>query len=134
MQVLSVTDAVGWPPGCHRVRHGIKPVPLLAAHVAARFAVAGLVKSAAMELGPSSIRVNAICPGFIRTPMQDREVDWETGLRGTTPVVREGYVGMTPMARLGTPEDVAGFARFLMSPDSGFMSGAVLTVSGSADL
>ncbi len=113
---------------------GFKPAPLLAAYVASKFAVVGLVKAAAMELGPKGIRVNAICPGFIHTPMQDREVVWEGAMRGmTTDEVRDGYVAMTPMGRLGLPGDVAGLARFLMSADSGFVTGAVLTVSGGAD-
>jgi NAD(P)-dependent dehydrogenase (short-subunit alcohol dehydrogenase family) len=64
---------------------GFKPAPLLSAYVASKFAVVGLVKSAAMELGPRGIRVNAICPGFIHTPMQDREVVWEGDLRGMAP-------------------------------------------------
>lgn len=114
---------------------GYRAAPLLAAYVASKFAVVGLVKSAAIELGPRGIRVNAICPGFIHTPMQDREVVWEGHLRNMDPAaVRQEYVRMTPLGRLGEAEDVADMVSHLMTPGSAFISGAVLTVAGGADL
>ena len=114
---------------------GFKAAPLLSAYVASKFAVVGLVKSAAMELGPRGIRVNAVCPGFIHTPMQDREVVWEGSLRGMDPeAVRREYVEMTPLGRLGEPGDVADVVGYLMTPESRFMTGALLTISGGADL
>lgn len=114
---------------------GFRAAALLAAYVASKFAVIGLVKTAAIELGPVGIRVNAVCPGFIQTPMQDREVIWEGQLRGSDPeAIRAGYVSMTPLGRLGQPEDVADLVHFLLTPESRFITGAVLTVSGGADL
>jgi meso-butanediol dehydrogenase/(S,S)-butanediol dehydrogenase/diacetyl reductase len=114
---------------------GFKAAPLLSAYVASKFAVVGLVKSAAMEFGPQGIRVNAVCPGFIHTPMQDREVVWEGKLRGLDPeAVRREYVDMTPLGRLGEPGDVADVVGYLMTPESRFMTGALLTISGGADL
>ena len=114
---------------------GFRATSLLSAYVASKFAVVGLVKSAAIEFGPLGIRVNAVCPGFIQTPMQDREVTWEGQLRGSEPeAIRAGYVSMTPLGRLGQPDDVAGLVHFLLTPESRFITGAVLTVSGGADL
>jgi NAD(P)-dependent dehydrogenase (short-subunit alcohol dehydrogenase family) len=114
---------------------GFKAAPLLGAYVASKFAVVGLVKSAAIEFGPQGIRVNAVCPGFIHTPMQDREVVWEATLRQMEPeAVRQEYISMTPLGRLGEPEDVADMVGYLMTPDSRFVTGALLTVSGGADL
>jgi NAD(P)-dependent dehydrogenase (short-subunit alcohol dehydrogenase family) len=114
---------------------GFRATSLLSAYVASKFAVVGLVKSAAIEFGPLGIRVNAVCPGFIQTPMQDREVIWEGQLRGSEPeAIRAGYVSMTPLGRLGQPDDVADLVHFLLTPESRFITGAVLTVSGGADL
>jgi meso-butanediol dehydrogenase/(S,S)-butanediol dehydrogenase/diacetyl reductase len=106
-------------------------VPFLPHYVASKFAVVGLTQAMAAELGPHGITVNAICPGYVVTPMQDAEVVWEGTLRGTsTEAVRDLYVGETPLGRLETPEDVARVAVFLASADSDFVTGASIDVNG----
>lgn len=108
-------------------------VAFLPHYVASKFAVVGLTQAMAAELAPFGITVNAICPGYVVTPMQDNEAGWEAELRGITPdAVRQLYIDDTPLGRLETPEDVARIAVFLASADSDFMTGASIDVNGGA--
>jgi NAD(P)-dependent dehydrogenase (short-subunit alcohol dehydrogenase family) len=107
--------------------------PFLADYVASKFAVLGLTQAMALELAPHHIRVNSVCPGFVATPMQTRELAWEAELRGTTPeVVKQGWINDTPLARLQTPEDVAKVVAFLASDDAAFLTGEAISVNGGA--
>jgi NAD(P)-dependent dehydrogenase (short-subunit alcohol dehydrogenase family) len=106
-------------------------VAFLPHYVASKFAVVGLTQAMAAELGSFGITVNAICPGYVVTPMQDREAVWEGQLRGIEPeAVRRLYVAETPLGRLETPEDVARVAVFLASAESDFITGASIDVNG----
>jgi meso-butanediol dehydrogenase / (S,S)-butanediol dehydrogenase / diacetyl reductase len=105
--------------------------PLLAHYSASKFAVLGWTQGLARELAPLGIRVNAVCPGFVRTSMQEREIIWEGELRGMTPeAVRAEYVSLTPMGRIEEPEDVALVVRFLASEGARFMTGQGINVTG----
>ena len=105
--------------------------PLLAHYSASKFAVLGWTQALARELAPKGIRVNAVCPGFVKTSMQSREVEWEAALRGVTPErVIADYMAQTPLGRLEEPEDVAGVVVFLCSDASGFMTGQGINVTG----
>jgi len=105
--------------------------PLLAHYSASKFAVVGWTQALARELAPRGIRVNAVCPGFVRTSMQEREVLWEAELRGMTPqAVRADYVAQTPLGRLEEAEDVAGLVVFLLSDGARFMTGQAVNVTG----
>ena len=86
----------------------------------AKAALIGFTKALAQEVAPSGIRVNAIAPGVIRTPMLD--VYSEDDLAA--------LADETPLGRLGTPEDIAGAAAFLCSADAAFVTGQVLGVNG----
>jgi NAD(P)-dependent dehydrogenase (short-subunit alcohol dehydrogenase family) len=108
-------------------------VPYLADYVASKFGVVGLTQAMAFELAPHGITVNSVCPGYVATPMQDRELGWEAGLRGVTPEeVRQLWIADTPLGRLETPEDVARAVAFLASPDARFITGEALAVNGGA--
>jgi meso-butanediol dehydrogenase/(S,S)-butanediol dehydrogenase/diacetyl reductase len=108
-------------------------VPFLADYVASKFGVVGLTQAMAFELAPYGIRVNSVCPGYVATPMQDRELGWEAGLRGISPdQVRRLWIDDTPLGRLETPEDVARAVAFLAGPDAGFITGEALAVNGGA--
>ena len=108
-------------------------VPFLSDYVASKFGVVGLTQAMAFELAPHGIQVNAVCPGFVATPMQVRELQWEATLRGVEPeAVRRQWIADTPMGRLEQPEDVARVVAFLLSPDAGFITGESIAVNGGA--
>lgn len=108
-------------------------VPFLADYVASKFGVVGLTQAMAYELAAHQIRVNSVCPGYVATPMQSRELAWEAELRGSTPeAVRELWIADTPMGRLEQPEDVARVIAFLSGPDATFVTGEAIAVNGGA--
>jgi meso-butanediol dehydrogenase / (S,S)-butanediol dehydrogenase / diacetyl reductase len=105
--------------------------PLLAHYSASKFAALGWTQALARELAPNGIRVNAVCPGFVKTGMQAREIDWESRLRNVSPQrVVDDYVAQTPLGRLEEPEDVADVVVFLCSDKARFMTGQGINVTG----
>ena len=108
-------------------------VPYLSDYVASKFGVVGLTQAMAFELARDGIRVNCVCPGFVATAMQERELAWEAELRGVAPEdVKQLWVADTPMGRLEQPEDVARAVAFLAGDDAGFITGEALAVNGGA--
>ncbi|MHA1925484.1 MAG: SDR family NAD(P)-dependent oxidoreductase [Candidatus Thorarchaeota archaeon] len=93
---------------------------------AAKGGIISLTKALAVDLGPSSIRVNCICPGAIETPMLERVIK----MQGDPKEVRERRLKNYPVGRFGTSEEVAYTALFLASDESSFITGAVLPVDG----
>jgi NAD(P)-dependent dehydrogenase (short-subunit alcohol dehydrogenase family) len=107
--------------------------PFLAHYSASKFAVVGFTQGLAREVGGNGIRVNAVCPGFVRTGMQERELVWEGSLRGMTPEeVQNEMVTLTPLGRIEEPEDVADVVAFLASDEARFMTGQAVNVTGGA--
>jgi 3-oxoacyl-[acyl-carrier protein] reductase len=94
--------------------------PGQANYVASKAGLIGLTKSLAQELGSRNITVNAVAPGFIETDMT----------HGLTPELKQKMLDQTPLRRIGTPQDVAGAVKFLVSEDAGFITGHVLDVNG----
>lgn len=90
------------------------------AYVASKGSVVGLTHSFAKALGPKGVRVNAVSPGVIDTPMT---TSWPKA-------VKDGAIAATPLGRLALPEDVASVACFLASADSGFVTGEIVEVNG----
>ncbi|ABS62758.1 short-chain dehydrogenase/reductase SDR [Parvibaculum lavamentivorans DS-1] len=95
----------------------------LAAYVASKHGVVGLVKSVAIDVAKSGIRVNALCPGMIETAMVDRLAD-------DMPGFREALLALKPMGRLGVPSEAAEAAIWLASPAASFVTGHALAVDG----
>lgn len=103
---------------------GLRGASCEVAYAASKAAVIGLTRSLAMELAPSHIRVNCIAPGVVAT-------DMTAGLGEET---LASLIGQTPAGRLGTPEDIAKAAAFLLREDADFITGQVLTVDGGFTL
>jgi NAD(P)-dependent dehydrogenase (short-subunit alcohol dehydrogenase family) len=107
---------------------GLVAVPNFAAYCAAKGAVVSLTRSMAIDLAPQRIRVNAICPGTVFTPLMEPMLrargngDLEAGLTKT--------LVKYPIGRLGTPEEIARVALFLSSDESSFMTGSIVTADG----
>jgi NAD(P)-dependent dehydrogenase (short-subunit alcohol dehydrogenase family) len=93
--------------------------------------VLGWTQALARELAPTGIRVNAVCPGFVKTGMQAREIEWESRLRNmSAQQVVDDYLAQTPLGRLEEPEDVADVVVFLCSDQARFMTGQGINVTG----
>lgn len=93
-----------------------------AAYVAAKHGVVGLTKAAAMEYSSQGVRVNAVCPGIIETPMT--AVDLES------PDIRSALLAVHPIGRFGQPTEVANAVLWLASSEASFVTGAALSVDG----
>ncbi|MEJ8858291.1 SDR family oxidoreductase [Variovorax robiniae] len=102
---------------------GLKGAPRLATYGASKHAVIGLTKSTAAEFGKKNIRINAVCPGVIRTPMAQRwaQVDPEIPAR---------MAALHPIGRIGEPEEVAATVLWLCSDAASFVTGHSQTVDG----
>jgi NAD(P)-dependent dehydrogenase (short-subunit alcohol dehydrogenase family) len=94
-----------------------------AAYVAAKHGLIGLTKSAALDYAAQGIRVNAICPGIIETPMMDR-------FSGGTPEGRERVIGQEPVGRMGSPEEIASAVLWLSSDLGSFATGHAMVIDG----
>jgi 3alpha(or 20beta)-hydroxysteroid dehydrogenase len=90
------------------------------AYTVSKWGVRGLSRVASMELGPRGIRVNAIFPGFIETPMT----------ASAPPAFREANIDAAPLGRVGLPEDVAPLVVYLVSDESSFVTGAEIVIDG----
>ena len=93
------------------------------AYVAAKHGVVGLTKTAALEYAKSGIRVNAVCPGVIQTPMVE-------GVINTQPELTEGLLALEPVGRLGKPEEIAEAVVWLCSDAASFVTGHSMAADG----
>jgi len=102
--------------GCNKV-----PFPNLSGYTASKGGIEMFTKSAAMELGPFGIRVNCVAPGAIDTERTKAEL----------PDFANSWARLTPLRRIGTPDDVAAAVEFLLSENASFISGQTLSVDGA---
>ncbi len=93
------------------------------AYTAAKHGVIGLTKSAALDYAASNIRINAVCPGYIDTPMMDR-------FTGGTPEGRAKVISEEPIGRMGKPEEIAATVVWLCSDAAAFVIGHAMVVDG----
>lgn len=101
---------------------GVQGAAYCGAYSASKHGVVGLTQTAALEYGQQNIRVNAVCPGMIRTPMTQVE-----GMKD----VCDSLAAASPAGRLGEPEEIAGAVLYLCSPDASFVNGQALPVDGA---
>lgn len=94
-------------------------------YTASKHAVVGLTKAAALEYAEAGIRVNALCPGYVTTPM--------TALTAQVPGADEKRMQRVPMSRYGTPEEVAEMVVWLLSDRASFCTGSAFTVGGGIE-
>jgi NAD(P)-dependent dehydrogenase (short-subunit alcohol dehydrogenase family) len=99
------------------VGHGFIP-----SYTAAKHGMIGLTRSLAHRIGPEGIRVNAVCPGYIDTPMLAPTIQ--------TPEARAGFETRVPLGRLGEPAEIARVVRFLLSNEASYLHGAAVVVDG----
>jgi meso-butanediol dehydrogenase/(S,S)-butanediol dehydrogenase/diacetyl reductase len=105
------------------------------AYSAAKAGLLGLTSSMAIELAPFKICVNALCPGDIETDLKQWGLEMEAQVNGTTvEALKHEIAGATPLGRLGSPNDVASAVAFFASPDSDYLTGEVLNISGGFGL
>ena len=107
--ILNVSSMFGETGGSCEVDYSVTKAALI-----------GLTKALAKEVGPAGVRVNCVCPGVIRTPMNDRLTVEEA----------EDLMASIPLDRFGTPEEVAEALVFLASDKASYITGAVLDVNG----
>ena len=101
---------------------GIRGVPNRLPYAASKYGVIGITQTMALELGPLGVRVNAVVPGMIRTPMTESMfVDPENAKR-----IRAAH----PLGREGLPEEIASVIAFLLSDDASFVTGVALPIDG----
>jgi NAD(P)-dependent dehydrogenase (short-subunit alcohol dehydrogenase family) len=108
---------------------GLRGLPFMSAYVASKHAVLGLTKSAAVELGGSGIRVNAICPGPVDTRMM-QSLEEQRAERIGVSADSSGFSVPIPMGRYATPEEIAETVTFLASDAASFITGAAIAVDG----
>lgn len=91
---------------------------------ASKAAIIGMTKTIAKELGSRNVNVNAVAPGFIKTPMTDKLTDKQ----------REAMLSLIAMKRYGMPEEIAGVVSFLVSEDASYVTGQVIEISGGLSM
>ena len=106
--------------------NGRQPAAGMSAYCAAKAGLSMLTQVAALEMGPRGIRVNAVAPGFVHTPL--------TEAAASVPGVVEDYVDNTAIGRAGCPEDIANAVVYLCAPGSSWLTGEVLDINGGAHL
>ena len=99
--------------------HCLRPT----AYNAAKHGVVGITKTAALEYGPNNIRVNAVCPGFIDTPMLAQGA-------GADPNVLAGVVATLPIRRVASADEVADVVAWLLSAESSYVTGVAMPIDG----
>jgi meso-butanediol dehydrogenase/(S,S)-butanediol dehydrogenase/diacetyl reductase len=115
---------------------GLFAGPSVAGYTIGKHALIGLTRTLARDYGRHGVRVNAVCPGWVQTPMADEEMD-EFARHADLDGREAGYAAVTadvPLGRPAAPSEIASIVRFLGSEESSYMTGAVLVADGGAHI
>ena len=112
--------------------HGLIASPFKAAYVAAKHGIVGLTKVAALEAAEQGITCNAICPGYVYTPLVEAQIDGQAKAHGISrdQVIRDVLLAQQPNKRFATVEEIGALAVFLASEAAGSITGIALPVDG----
>jgi 3-hydroxybutyrate dehydrogenase len=112
--------------------HGLRASPFKSAYVATKHGVVGLTKTVALELAEKGVTVNAICPGYVWTPLVARQVADQARTHGISEeeVVREIFLGPQPTKRFVQPEEIAELAVYLSGEMARSITGAAISIDG----
>ena len=112
--------------------HALVASPFKSAYVAAKHGIAGLTKTVALEVAELGITVNAVCPGYVLTPLVEKQIPDTARARGITEeqVRRDVLLASQPTKRFVTVEQIAGLVTFLCSSDADSITGAVMPIEG----
>ncbi|RQP23484.1 3-hydroxybutyrate dehydrogenase [Piscinibacter terrae] len=112
--------------------HALVASPFKSAYVAAKHGIAGFTKAVALEAAEHGVTVNAVCPGYVLTPLVQKQIPDTARARGITEeeVVRDVLLHAQPTKKFVTVEQVAAFTAFLCSADAASITGAVLPIEG----
>ena len=112
--------------------HALVASPFKAAYVAAKHGIAGLTKTVALEVAEHGITVNAICPGYVHTPLVDKQIPDTMKARGLSreAVIRDVILDAQPTKKFVTVDEVAALTAFLCSQEAASITGALLSVDG----
>ncbi|MBI2754995.1 MAG: 3-hydroxybutyrate dehydrogenase [Betaproteobacteria bacterium] len=112
--------------------HALVASPFKSAYVSAKHGIAGLTKTVALEVAEQGITVNAVCPGYVRTPLVEKQIPDTAKARGISEeaVVRDVLLAAQPTKQFVTVEQVAALTAFLCSEDAASITGAVLPIEG----
>lgn len=109
--------------------------PAVCGYTTAKHALIGLTRSLARDYGPHGVRVNAVCPGWVKTPMADEEMQPLMQQHGDT--LAQAYARVTadvPLRRAAEPEEIASICRFLLSDQASIITGAAIVADGGASI
>ncbi|NYE46825.1 3-hydroxybutyrate dehydrogenase [Spinactinospora alkalitolerans] len=112
--------------------HGLRASPYKAAYVSAKHALEGLSKVVAAEAAPHGVTSNCLCPGYVRTPLVERQITDQADVHGIAEgeVTESVLLRRSPIKRLAEPEEVAEAVAWLCTPHTGYLTGASISLDG----
>jgi 3-hydroxybutyrate dehydrogenase len=112
--------------------HGLRASPFKSAYVAAKHGLEGLSKVLALEGAEHGVTSNTVCPGYVRTPLVEKQIASQARLHGVdeAEVVQNVLLRQSAVKRLVEPEEVAAVVAYLCGPDAGFITGTSIAVDG----